>query len=61
MWLIVVLFTALIYVLPLSHGLLFMPRFLAQASLMHVNVYLNSNVDSLGFIINMQPADLLEF
>jgi len=28
---------------------------------MHVDVYLNSNVDSLGFIISMQPADLFDF
>jgi hypothetical protein len=26
-----------------------------------MNVYLNSNVDSLGAIVSMQPADLLEF
>jgi len=27
----------------------------------HVDVSLNSNVDSLGAIVSMQPADLLEF
>jgi len=27
----------------------------------HVDVFLNSNVDSLGAIVSMQPADLLEF
>ena len=28
---------------------------------MHMNVYLNSNVDSLGAIVSTKPADLLEF
>ena len=27
----------------------------------HVDVFLNSNVDSLGAIVSMQPADLLQF
>jgi hypothetical protein len=27
----------------------------------HVDIFLNSNVDSLGAIVSMQPADLLEF
>jgi hypothetical protein len=27
----------------------------------HVDVFLDSNVDSLGAIVSMQPADLLEF
>ena len=27
----------------------------------HVDVYFNSNLGSLGAIISMQPADLLEF
>jgi len=26
----------------------------------HVDVFLNSNVDSLGAIVSMQPADLLQ-
>jgi hypothetical protein len=26
----------------------------------HVDVFLNSNVDSLGAIVSMQPADLLD-
>jgi hypothetical protein len=27
----------------------------------HVDIFLNSSVDSLGAIVSMQPADLLEF
>ena len=27
----------------------------------HVDVFLNSNVDNLGAIVSIQPADLLEF
>jgi len=27
----------------------------------HVDVFLHSNIDSLGAIVSMQPADLLEF
>ena len=27
----------------------------------HVNVFLNSNVDSRGATVSMQPADLLDF
>ena len=59
MWLLVVLKTVLMDVLPLSHGMLFMPR--SPSLFWECGCFLNSNVDRIVAIVSMQIADLLDF